>query len=177
MSHFSFENEVNDLLRLDAPISKGPAPRWQRKSTKDARRSSATSTPLKNSSLLNKTKTPSKTPKSIGSKTPKTPSEDRFIPNRASMNFEMNYWKMVSNGNEENEVEETSSPSKTEFRKNVSENLCGNDTKARILSYKNKAPTPREGKFSVTCARVVIFSSTVFHASCARLKVYQEAVK
>lgn len=144
MSHFSFENEVNDLLRLDAPLNKGPAPRWQRKSAKDTR-SSATSTPLKNSSHLNKStgKTPLKTPKSIGKKTPKTPSEDRFIPNRASMNFELSYWKMMSN-NEENEVEGTS-PSKAEFKKNVSENLCGNDAKSRILSYKNKAPTPREG--------------------------------
>ena len=148
MSYFSFENEVSDLLRLDAPISKGPAPRWQRKSM-DARSGSTTSTPLKNTSHLNKT--PSKTPKSIAKKTPKTPSEDRFIPNRASMNFELNYYKMVSN--DENEVEGVS-PSKAEFKKNVSENLCGNDLKARILSYKNKAPTPREGSIvsvSVIC--------------------------
>ena len=168
MSYFSFENEVSDLLRLDAPISKGPAPRWQRKSM-DARSGSTTSTPLKNTSHLNKT--PSKTPKSIAKKTPKTPSEDRFIPNRASMNFELNYYKMVSN--DENEVEGVS-PSKAEFKKNVSENLCGNDLKARILSYKNKAPTPREGSIvsvSVICENYYNEKDKRIYISTASLEV------
>jgi len=146
MSHFSFESEVNDLLRLDGPMNRGPAPRWQRKSTERRCSSAASSTPLRNSSKLNCSKTPSKTPKS-GKKTPgkaKTPSEDRFIPNRSAMNFEANYYKMIS-ADRENEENECVSPSKAEFKKNMAENLNGNEANARILAFKNKAPTPREG--------------------------------
>lgn len=148
MSHFSFETEVNNLLRLDAPMSRGPAPRWQKKSTERRRSSSAPSTPLRNSFRLNSSKTPSKTPKSL-KKTPgkaKTPSEDRFIPNRSAMNFEANYYKMVS-ADRENEENECESPSKVEFKKKMAENLGGNEANTRILAFKNKAPTPREGTF------------------------------
>lgn len=145
MSHFSFETEVNDLVRLDGPINKGPAPRWQRKSTEHRCSSAASSTPLRNSSRLNSSKTP-KTPKSL-KKTPgkaKTPSEDRFIPNRSAMNFEANYYKMVT-ADRENEENECASPSKAEFRKNMAENLGGDQSNARILAFKTKPPTPREG--------------------------------
>lgn len=146
MSQFSFHTEVNDLLRLDAPINKGPTPRWQRKSTERRSSSATSSTPLRNSSRLNSSKTPSKTPKSL-KKTPgkpKTPSEDRFIPNRSAMNFEANYYKMVS-ADLENEENECASPSKAEFKKNMAENLRGNEPNARILAFKNKAPAPKEG--------------------------------
>ena len=149
MSQFSFQTEVSDLLRLDAPINKGPAPRWQRKSTERRSSSTASSTPLRNSSRLNTSKTPSKTPKSL-KKTPgkaKTPSEDRFIPNRSAMNFEASYHKMIS-ADHENEENECTSPSKAEFTKKMSEKLGGNESNARILAFKNKAPTPREG---MTC--------------------------
>lgn len=146
MSHFNFESEVNDLIRLDAPIVNGPTPRWQRKSVE----SRSTSTPLKNSFRLNSSRTPSsKTPKSLKktprkSKTPKTPSEDRFIPNRSSTNFEANHFKFVSNDRENEGKDEAGSPGKAEFKKSMAENL-GNDLNARIMVYNNKAPTPGEG--------------------------------
>ena len=142
MSHFSFETEVNDLLRLDGPMNRGPVARWQRKSAERRCSSAASSTPTRNPS----SKTPSKTPKSL-KKTPrkaKTPSEDRFIPNRSAMNFEANYYKMVS-ADHENQENECTSPSKAEFKKSMAENLGGNEANARILAFKNKAPTPREG--------------------------------
>lgn len=159
MSHFNFQTEVNDLLRLDAPISKGPAPRWQRKSTEHRCSSATSSTPLRNSSRLNLSKTPSKTPKSL-KKTPKTPSEDRFIPNRSAMNFEANYHKMIS-ADAENEENECTSPSKAEFKKNMTENLCGNEANARILVFKNKAPTPREGNRICKCKFQIAVNSRI----------------
>lgn len=147
MSHFHFETEVNDLLRLDGPMNKGPAPRWQRKSTEPRCSTTSTSTtPLRSSSRLNCSKTPSKTPKSL-KKTPgkaKTPSEDRFIPNRSAMNFEMNYHKMIS-ADRENDENECLSPSKAEFKKKMAQNMGLNDGNSRILAFKMKAPTPREG--------------------------------
>ena len=165
MSHFNFESEVNDLLRLDGPMNRGPAPRWQRKSTERRCSSAASSTPLRNSSKLNCSKTPSKTPKS-GKKTPgkaKTPSEDRFIPNRSAMNFEANYYKMIS-ADRENEENECASPSKAEFKKNMAENLNGNEANARILAFKNKAPTPREGNCEID-SNIYKFMS---HAICCK---------
>lgn len=151
MSHFHFETEVNDLLRLDGPMNKGPAPRWQRKSTEPRCSSTSTSTtPLRSSSRLNCSKTPSKTPKSL-KKTPgkaKTPSEDRFIPNRSAMNFEMNYHKMIS-ADRENDENECLSPSKVEFKKKMAQNMGLNDGNSRILAFKMKAPTPREGIHSI----------------------------
>jgi cell division cycle protein 20 (cofactor of APC complex) len=141
MSRFKFESELDDLLRLDAPMGKGPTPRWQRKASSDR-----SHTPLRSSRLNTSSKTPSKTPKSKTprtKKTPKTPSEDRFIPCRSSMNFETNYYKMVSTESEEQENE---SPSKKDYKKNIAENLNGGEANARILAYKTKAPTPREGK-------------------------------
>lgn len=45
----------------------------------------------------------------------------------------------------ENEENECASPSKAEFKKNMAENLGGNEPNARILAFKNKAPAPKEG--------------------------------
>ena len=45
----------------------------------------------------------------------------------------------------ENEENECESPSKAEFKKNMAENLGGNEANSRILAFKNKAPAPREG--------------------------------
>ena len=61
------------------------------------------------------------------------------------MNFEASYHKMISADNE-NEENECISPSKAEFKKNMAENLGTNEANAKILAFKSKAPTPREGK-------------------------------
>ena len=151
MSHFNFETEVNELIRLDAPITTGPQPRWQRKAEEEnILKTAKTSTPMKTSSR-HTNKTPSRSPKSGGKrtpgkpKTPKTPSGDRFIPNRSSMNFDASYFKVVGKDtNDENQNDE--SPTKTEFRKSMTENLCANELNAKILTYTNKAPVPREGE-------------------------------
>lgn len=141
MPQLNFHSEIDDILRLDAPMRKGPAPRWQRKAANERNAS-----PSRLSRSLNtSSKTPSKTPKSKTprtSKTPKTPSEDRFIPCRSSMNFDTNFYKMVSS---ENDDQENESPSKKEYQKNMADTLNGSDANARILTYKTKAPTPREG--------------------------------
>lgn len=149
MSHFNFETEVNELIRLDAPITTGPQPRWKRKAEEEIVKSAKITTPMK-SSNRHTNKTPSRSPKPAGSKTPgkpktpKTPSADRFIPNRSSMNFDASYFKVVSKEDVSNDENEQS-PSKAEFRKSMTENLCANDLDAKILTCTNKAPAPREG--------------------------------
>ena len=78
MSQFNFENELNSVLRMDAPISKGPSIRWQRKEDCNASVNSSlnvsttSKTPMKNvNRSVNNPKTPSTgsgaiTPKSQG---------------------------------------------------------------------------------------------------------------
>lgn len=151
MSHFNFETEVNELIRLDAPITTGPQPRWKRKAEEEIVKTAKISTPMK-SSNRHTNRTPSRSPKPAGSKTPgkpktpKTPSADRFIPNRSSMKFDASYFKVVSK-EDVNDEENVQSPSKAEFRKSMTENLCANDLDAKILTCTNKAPAPREGKY------------------------------
>ena len=147
MSYFNFETEINDIIRLDSAIKTGPQPRWQRKAEEEIALSAKISTPNK---LVNRStnKTPTRSPnkKTPGKqKTPKTPSGDRFIPNRSSMNMDTSYFKVMSK--EEKEQENEGSPSKADFRKSMTENLCANELNAKILTYTNKAPAPREGKY------------------------------
>lgn len=94
MSHFGLENEVNSVIRMVAPFTRGPEMRWQRKMADLSKSDSAincslnqsssgsSKTPMKpiNGSFLGEnsfrssngsSKTPGKTPHKTG----KTPSE------------------------------------------------------------------------------------------------------
>lgn len=73
MSHFNFENELNSVLRMDGPITKGPGMRFERKAecnqsvNSSLNISTTAKTPMKNlNRSVNNPKTPSnaKTPKS-----------------------------------------------------------------------------------------------------------------
>ena len=92
MSHFNFENDINSLLKMDAPLSKGPQMRWQRKMNESANAcnesglnvsanvSVSAKTPMK---VLNKSasanKTPAKTPCKTPSSVTKTPGWDKSL--------------------------------------------------------------------------------------------------
>lgn len=166
MTHFSFDAEISNALRMDAPVNRGPMMRWQRKQAETETNQSINAslnascgtakTPLKNKSLC-QSKTPStggsggrKTPKSGGKKTPgkgsKTPSGgDRFIPNRNTTQFELGHYKVMQEANPEPEDEEMMSPSKQEYQKVMNENLNGDIANKKIISYKTKAPAAPEG--------------------------------
>ena len=80
MTHFSLDAEISNALRMDAPISRGPMMRWQRKQAETETNQSVNAslnascgtakTPLKNA---NKSLTQSKTPSTGGSGGRKTP--------------------------------------------------------------------------------------------------------
>ncbi|KAI8509619.1 PREDICTED: cell division cycle protein 20 homolog [Branchiostoma belcheri] len=180
MSHLKFENDVNQLLRLDSAFTDGPVPRWQRKAMETSRCSGPSNNTSLNSSCRNmslnvsgctpmktsnrgsaktpshtpgraktpksgrKSKTPGK-PKTPGgnAKTPKTPTADRFIPNRSASNFELGHFKC--NNDKIHVDEEVLSPSKQQYQEVMSENLNGNVVNSKILAYKNKAPQAPEG--------------------------------
>lgn len=82
MSHFALEKELSSALRMDGPIYKGPAMRWQRKQdTNDCNQSvnsglnascGTSKTPSKCSN-----KSMSKTPSTGGSGGHKTPKSGR----------------------------------------------------------------------------------------------------
>ncbi|EEZ98810.1 cell division cycle protein 20 homolog [Tribolium castaneum] len=163
MSQFKFVTEMNNLVTMDGPLTKGPPPRWQRKGQENYQSSnnlslnsskqksfstSITKTPTK--SEVKSKKTPTKTPnknRSNGSKTPtpnktasKTPVADRFIPVRSMSNFDLAHYKLSQN-------EDTSdSPTQKELQKAMFENLHGaNIDSQKILSYTNKPPTAPAG--------------------------------
>lgn len=168
MAHFNFENEVSKLIRMDAPITKGPQMRWQRKlseSINSSRNESICNNSVLQSSQCCKTpkskglstRTPGKTPGSTtktpgktkqtpgkGSKTPTTMG-DRFIPNRSTTQFELGHYHVTSQSNGNDSDEEMMSPSKKEFQSAMSENLNGDLMNSKIISYKNKAPSAPEG--------------------------------
>ncbi|XP_045160528.2 cell division cycle protein 20 homolog [Mercenaria mercenaria] len=173
MSHFALEKELSSALRMDGPIQKGPAMRWQRKQESgDGNQSVNVSlnvscgpskTPMKSaSSNRSMAKTPStggsgghKTPKSGGKKTPgkgaKTPNGgDRFIPNRNTTQFELGHYKIMQEANQvqSSEDAEMMSPSKLEYQKVMNENLNGDLNNKKIISYKTKAPSAPEGHYN-----------------------------
>ncbi|CAH0553546.1 unnamed protein product [Brassicogethes aeneus] len=153
MAQFKFWNDVNSLLNVDGPLTKGPAPRWERKkgscassnssmkSISSSMANSSTRTPSKHSEG---SKTPSKTPR-MKSKTPtpsksKTPTADRFIPLRSACNFELAHYKLNQDENL------SDSPTQRELQKVMCDNLHGGDiSKQKILSYQKKAPSAPEG--------------------------------
>ena len=83
MSHFSFDAEISNALRMDAPVNRGPMMRWQRKQAESETNQNQSvnaslnascntaKTPLKNKSFTQQSKTPS-TGGSGGRKTPKS---------------------------------------------------------------------------------------------------------
>ena len=70
-------------------------------------------------------------------------SSDRFIPNRSSTDYDNSQHLFLG----ENSNEELNSNSNsTTYQKLVASEISGQDEKGvRVLSYKNKAPTPQEG--------------------------------
>lgn len=161
MSQFKFWNDVNSLLSLDGPITKGPQPRYERKKHSNALSSNSSSlNSSKQRSLsssctnlstkspsrgmendCSRSKTPPRTPLRK-SKTPtpnkgaKTPGGDRFIPSRVASNLELAHFKLSQEDNQDE------SPSKRELKRIINENIQGNQ---RVLAYTHKAPTAPEG--------------------------------
>ncbi|KAK3090351.1 hypothetical protein FSP39_011110 [Pinctada imbricata] len=157
MAHFNFENELNSILRMDGPLSRGPGMRKPKtdcnQSVNSSLNSSTTAkTPMKNlNRSLGPGKTPSKTPKSGGKpktpgKAPKTPNAgDRFIPNRGATQFDLGHFKIMNNTTD-NKDDELLSPSQKEYQRVMAENLNGTDVmENKIISYKQKAPAAPDG--------------------------------
>jgi len=175
MAQFTFVNDLNNALRMDDPLTRGPAPRWQKKAM-DSSSSNMSSANIslnasKSKSNLktpkkdpNNKKTPSKTPSKTPKKSPgKSPSGgDRFIPTRCASDFELAHFKLsqAASGaeNEENKGNEIKSPSQIEMERAMSENLHGRDiSNTRILAYQKKAPAPPDGYQN---ANKVVYSQT-----------------
>ena len=131
-SNTQFDSEIDQLIQFNQPLSNISSARWQRK---ESAASSNACTPKKQGLYTTK-KTPCK-----------TPSADRFIPNRSAMNMLNSQFNLVSEPG--SSQCQDASPTKAMFQKNMLENL-GNDTSSqttdsKILSFRNKAPLPRAG--------------------------------
>ncbi|XP_073984224.1 cell division cycle 20 protein fzy [Rhodnius prolixus] len=158
MAQFHFANDLNNALRMDEPITKGPVPRWKKKmdtssnmtinsslSTSTVKSSTNSKTPNKNERKT-PSKTPSKTPKNSPGKSVKTPNGgDRFIPMRTATDFDFGHFK-ITQCDEKPEEDEIKSPSQVEMERAMTENLHGLDISgARILAFQKKAPAPPDG--------------------------------
>ncbi|KAM7353472.1 cell division cycle 20 protein fzy [Cochliomyia hominivorax] len=171
MSQFNFFNEINSALTMDGEITRGPAPRWQKKleastaslngSVNATRSVLSVSYNTSFSGVNPPTKTPGKNAEGKSKKTPtpnkgsKTPGGgDRFIPNRGTTNFELGHYLIKqeqekSENDEENDSNSNNSnkmtPAKAERQKLISDSMQVADAKTtRILSYQNKAPAAPE---------------------------------
>ncbi|KAL5016477.1 hypothetical protein ScPMuIL_006066 [Solemya velum] len=160
---------------MDAPLTRGPAMKWQRKGSETdstvpssiSVNSSQSKTPMKGLvKPSNQAKTPSnrsgsktpstggksKTPGTLGksrtpgTKGPKTPGGDRFIPHRGSMQFDLGHFKIMNEGKDNNQ--EMQSPSQQEYKRVMNENLNGEAMDNKIISYKQKAPSAPEGYYN-----------------------------
>ncbi|PFX25778.1 Cell division cycle protein 20-like [Stylophora pistillata] len=163
MAQFEFENGVNDCLKkLEAPLSKGPVPRWQRKERERILASTGkVLSPLQttgrnrvNSKLSSKTqtctpgkraKTPTKTPQKSPRKFGLSPRGDRFIPSRPLVDCEWSHFQIIQGtdlgeANCEMEVEGNS-----QYYANMAENLSSSSSNSKILHFKSGAPVAREG--------------------------------
>lgn len=182
MSQFNYINEMNSLLTLDGPLTKGPTPRWQKKCMENSSSVNSTLNSSKQKSITSINASNSKTPnKCIDNdlvrtkKTPKTPKNksttptpnkgaktpngaDRFIPLRSAAHFELGNFKILHSNDTEN-----LSPTSKEVQRTMYENLHGTDISSqRILSYQHKAPSAPEGFQN---PRRVIYTQTKTPAS------------
>ena len=167
MAQFEFEAGVNDCLKkLEAPLSKGPVPRWQRKerernlsssgkplsplqTTSRSRWPSNVSSKTQSYTPGQKAKTPCKSPKKTPQKSPKkfglSPRGDRFIPSRPLIDCEWSHFQIMQG----NEARDTSGDMELEatpeFQATMSENLGNNPSNSKILHFKSGAPVTKEG--------------------------------
>ncbi|BFY99997.1 hypothetical protein BsWGS_03037 [Bradybaena similaris] len=168
MADFNFENEVSSVIRMDAPLTRGPL--IERLHKEQARAQPIGSIPLNtslNSSIVS-VKTPSKglnrSVTSLGSKsqsckTPgsggrkKTPSKgvrtpsaaDRFIPNRSTTQFDAAHYKLCTQAQVNEETWSMMSPSQQEYKQVMTENLNGEVLQKKIISFNEKPPQAPEG--------------------------------
>ncbi|KAM8930220.1 cell division cycle protein 20 homolog [Pelodytes ibericus] len=151
MAQFVFESDLNNILKLDAPITNAPLARWQRKakegvcSSANTSVNTSTASPIKVSNRSHSSsKTPAKTPGKSGPKMQVTPSRaggDRYIPNRSAMQMDVASFLL----SKENEPLE-SSPTKKEQQKAWAMNLNGFDMEeAKILRLGGKPQNAPEG--------------------------------
>ncbi|XP_072035040.1 cell division cycle protein 20 homolog [Amphiura filiformis] len=135
MAHMQFDAAIDDLVKLDGPLQKGPVPRWQRKAKENSDARPIATTPRRRAMLRSLGKTP-KTPTTSqptglstgGGRTPgrmspgnnnrkilgKKPESnaaasqlvgDRFIPNRALMDLDMGN-HLLAGGEDGEELDE-----------------------------------------------------------------------
>lgn len=163
MAQYEFENGVNDCLKkLEAPLSKGPVPRWQRKERE--RILASTGKPLSplqttsrnhvNSKLSSKTqthtpgkraKTPTKTPQKSPKKFGLSPRGDRFIPSRPLVDCEWSHFQIMQGTNSGEANCEMDVEGNSQYYSNMAENLQSSSSNGKILHFKSGAPVAREG--------------------------------
>lgn len=149
MSQFKYTNDINNLLSIDGPITKGPPARWEKKRERNKSSSSSftsskvasfngssSKTPLNKSDLLRATKAARGTREVY-----ETQVGDRFIPVRKNEQAAELAEYLINSENDGNGDNSTQ-----QCVQKLCEQLHGIDiTKQRILAFQKKAPVAPEG--------------------------------
>lgn len=148
MSQFGFENDIQNIMKLDMPITNAPIPRWQRKASCSAPLSNGSLTPGKSgnkSQSLSKTpsKTPNKTPGKNVKCTPSKAGGDRFIPTRNGQQMDLASF-LLTKENEPMDTNESISAAENRKAWSVTLNGC-NIEDAKILHFSGKPLNAPEG--------------------------------
>jgi hypothetical protein len=108
--------------------------------------------------------TPSKSPSRLDMtpggtrRTPSRTDGDRFIPSRSGTDFDTSRFLLLRGDlidGADDLTAATMSPSKRQFQRQMAENLYGAEVdKSKIISYRNKAPTPSEVRSSYCNLRI-----------------------
>lgn len=88
---------------------------------------------------------PTRNNSSFSPKHKRTPSGDRFIPNRSCMDLEVSHFNLSSNTSS---LHEDTSPSKEQYKNSIAKSLFNSDDNAKILSFKEKPPAAPQGSES-----------------------------
>ena len=150
MSQFKYTNDINNLLSMDGPITKGPPARWEKKregskcssssftsSRVASFNGSSSKTPLKNKSDLSRA---AKAPRGTR-EVYETQVGDRFIPVRKNEQAAELAEYLINSDNDGNGDDGTQ-----QCVQKLCEQLHGIDiTKQRILAFQKKAPAAPEG--------------------------------
>jgi len=166
MSQFELENALREATRMDTSLNTSKAGLHKPRKALDnsslnisalgsrqkspARLGGQTSGLKRLSTSLRKTpsKSARKSPSRLGTPgrdgTATTPGRgDRFIPNRSATDYDTSHYKLIR---EEPEApvgsRELMSPSKREYQRVIKENLAGDLSSSRVLSFQAKPPGP-----------------------------------
>jgi len=136
------DSEAETLARFTTPVKAGVVPRWQRKAL-EAQAAQAAAASSDCGSVSGSSSDEDDTLNAPRS-SKKTPRADRFVPSRLDM--DVAHFNLTANDLESAPTSaDGENGSSNEYRQDVANHLFDGANGSKILSFKTKAPEPRDG--------------------------------